>query len=197
MARVAKYLGVHVTQKFNIGDHLRLTEEKCKTTYALFGKLAKATWGLRYPTMRLYYGSIFVPTIAYVVGAWGDRVGSRTERQILSIQCFMLLRVNKAYRTVSNEALQIIAGLLPLNIELRQRRRIYRLKKRGVRVFDHLNVQHCPSRAAAIRLIKQDSLARWEQRWASSNQAHITHDFFPSVIARLDMPWIRPGYALT
>lgn len=197
MVRVAKYLGVHITQNINIGDHLRLTGERCKTTYALFGKLSKATWGLRYPMMKLYYGSIFVPTIAYAVGAWGDRVGSRTERQILSIQRFMLLQVNKAYCTVSTEALQVIAGLLPLDIEIRQRKRIYLLKKKGTRVFTHLNLEHCPSRAAAIRLIKQDSLAHWEQRWTNSNLAHITHHFFPSVIARLDMPWIRPGYALT
>lgn len=193
MVRVARYLGVHITRNFNIGDHLRLTGEKCKTTYALFGKLSRASWGLRYPVMRHYYGSIFVPTIAYAVGAWGDRVGCRTERQILSIQRFMLLRTNKAYRTVSTEALQVIAGLLPLDLELRQRQRIYLLKKRGRRVFEHLDLRQCPSRAAAIRLIKQDSLAHWEQRWANSTMARITHDFFPSVIARLDMPWIRPG----
>lgn len=168
-----------------------------QAVFSLFGQLARATWGLKYPMLKLYYNTIFIPTIAYAVGAWGDRIDSRCARQILSIQRFMLLRLTKAYRTASSNALQVIAGVPPLDLELKQLWRICQYKRRGVRTFQDLELPPHLTKAAAIRRIKNDTLVKWEQRWAHSTHAQITHSYFPTVQTRLDMPWLRPNYSLT
>lgn len=113
----------------------------------------------------------------------GDRINSRCERQLLSIQHFMLLRVAKAYCTVSTDALQIIAGIPPLDLGLQQIRRIALYKQRGTRTFPDLELQPHLSKAAAICCIKQHMLELWERRWAP--HAQITHEFFPTVAQRL------------
>lgn len=64
MVRVAKYLGIHISYDFNMGEHFLRVREKCKTTFALFSKLARASWGLKFPMMKLYYDSIFISIIA-------------------------------------------------------------------------------------------------------------------------------------
>lgn len=84
-----------------------------------------STWGLQFPMLHLYYCSIFLPTLTYAVGAWSDLVGVRQKNSLFSIQRFMLIRLTKAYRTTSTEALQISASILPLDFELVKRRAIY------------------------------------------------------------------------
>lgn len=71
----------------------------------------------RFPMLRLYYDSIFLPMITFAVGAWGDLVGVRQKDSLLTTQRFMLIRVTKVYRTTSTEALQVTAGILPLDLE--------------------------------------------------------------------------------
>lgn len=197
MVRSARYLGVHLTHNFHLSEHLAQTGDKCKTVFTIFGQLARTTWGLKYPMLKLYYQSIFIPTIAYAVGAWGDRIGSRCSRQILSIQRFMLLRITKAYRTVSTDALQVIAGIPPLDLVLQQLWRIAQYSRRGVRTFQDLDLPPQLTKAAAIRRIKQDTLVQWERRWANSAHADITHTYFPTVTSRLAATWLRPHHALT
>lgn len=195
--RAAKYLGVYITHNFNLSEHFFHVGNKCKTVFSMFGQLARANWGLKYPMLKLYYHTIFIPIIAYAVGAWGDRINLRCARQLLSIQRFMLLRLTKAYCTISTDALQVIACIPPLDLELQQLWRIALYNRRGVRAFDGLELPPAISKAAAIRRIKQNTIDLWEKRWATSVHAQVTHTYFPTVATRLEMHWIRPNHALT
>ncbi|GBL97214.1 hypothetical protein AVEN_84924-1 [Araneus ventricosus] len=67
--------------------------------------------------LRIYKGAI-EPFILYGYGAWGNRIHLQKIRSTLnSIQSRPLLQMTGAYRTVSTVALQVIAGVLPLDLK--------------------------------------------------------------------------------
>ncbi|GBN95462.1 hypothetical protein AVEN_29592-1 [Araneus ventricosus] len=67
--------------------------------------------------LRIYKGAI-EPFILYGYGAWGNRIHLQKIRSTLnSIQRRPLLQLTGAYRTVSTVALQVVAGVLPLDLK--------------------------------------------------------------------------------
>ncbi|GBM22430.1 hypothetical protein AVEN_221498-1 [Araneus ventricosus] len=66
---------------------------------------------------RIYTGAI-EPFMLYGHGAWGHRSHLKTVDRILNgIQRRPLIKVTRAFRTTSTDALQVIAGLLPLTLK--------------------------------------------------------------------------------
>ncbi|GBM04150.1 hypothetical protein AVEN_115523-1 [Araneus ventricosus] len=66
---------------------------------------------------KIYYGAI-EPYLLFGVGAWGNRLKLKKIRDSLnSLQRRPLIKITKAYRTISTEALQVIEGIVPLDIK--------------------------------------------------------------------------------
>ena len=101
-----------------LSAHIRIIQDKGHKVFTAFSKLATTVWGLTYLILEKYYQSIFMPMASYAVGAWGDRLDVRGTRQVNNAQRQVLLKITKAYRTTSTAALQVIAGVLPLDLEL-------------------------------------------------------------------------------
>lgn len=139
----ARYLGIYFSTGFHIGTHLQKTGDRCKSIFTIFGQAARSTWGLRFPILSTYYDSIFLPTITFAAGSWGDQVGVRQRHSSLTIQRFMLLRITKAYRTTSTEALQVVAGIMPLDLEIVKIRATFLYKKKGIRDVVGLDLRTC------------------------------------------------------
>jgi hypothetical protein len=64
------------------------------------------------------YKHAILPIITYASEAWGTTATKRARRKLLHIQRSYLLFITKAYRTVSNEALSAIAGIMPLDLAM-------------------------------------------------------------------------------
>ncbi|GBN08386.1 hypothetical protein AVEN_84215-1 [Araneus ventricosus] len=76
----------------------------------------------------IYKGAI-EPFILYGYGAWGNRIHLQKIRSTLnSIQRRPLLQLTGAYRTVSTVALQVIAGVLPLDLQVVEALAKFRVK---------------------------------------------------------------------
>ena len=112
-----RYLGVRMGRNFSIAQHVSYIDARGSLLFTTFGRLAKSTWGLRFPVLRLYYKSIFLAMATYAAGAWGDKVDSHGVRSLNSAQRQVLLRVTKAYRTTSTVGLQVLAGVRALDID--------------------------------------------------------------------------------
>ncbi|GBO39496.1 hypothetical protein AVEN_212383-1 [Araneus ventricosus] len=66
---------------------------------------------------KIYNGAI-EPYLLFGVGAWGNRLKLKKIRDSLnSLKRRPLIKITKAYRTISTEALQVIAGIVPLDIK--------------------------------------------------------------------------------
>jgi ribonuclease HI len=62
------------------------------------------------------YKHAILPVITYASEAWYTTTTKRARSKLLQIQRSYLIYITKAYRTVSNEALSAIAGLMPLDL---------------------------------------------------------------------------------
>lgn len=70
--------------------------------------------------LRRIYKAVFLPRFTYAAEIWAK--GVLTAKAIIllgSKQRRALLSLTEAYRTTSTDALQVVAGQLPLNLEIR------------------------------------------------------------------------------
>ncbi|GBL89136.1 hypothetical protein AVEN_28546-1 [Araneus ventricosus] len=69
---------------------------------------------------RIYKGAL-EPFMLYGYGAWGHRLSLKNVRDMLnSIQRRPLVKITRAYRTTSTAALQVVSGVLPLDLKAQQ-----------------------------------------------------------------------------
>jgi hypothetical protein len=111
-----KYLGVHFDSDLKINKHIQETTQKSINLFNSLAKVAKARWGLGQAAMRTLYKGLFEPIITYAAAGWCDLLKGKTKTMLLRTQRMALLQVTEAYRTTSTEALQIIAGVMPIDL---------------------------------------------------------------------------------
>ncbi|GBN84740.1 hypothetical protein AVEN_18301-1 [Araneus ventricosus] len=101
--------------------------------------------------LRLYRGAL-EPFILYGNGAWGHRLRLQRIRTTLNcIQRKPLLRITRAYRTVSTMALQVLAGVMPLD-----------LKAKGVFAKFLVSVARINAKIGSVTLRSADYLGRFK-----------------------------------
>ena len=81
------------------------------------------------------------------------------------------LRTARAFRTVSYDAVCVIAGMTPIDLLTDEKTRMYR-KKRG---NDSDNLR------SLIDQEKAKTLAKWQERWDSSEKGRWTYRLIPDV----------------
>jgi len=65
----------------------------------------------------------------------------------------LIIRVAKAYRTVSNEALCVIAGLIPINIKIEETGKYYEItKEKGIQYDGEMEVKNWSHPAKHVKI---------------------------------------------
>ncbi|XP_023240777.1 uncharacterized protein LOC111639211 [Centruroides sculpturatus] len=124
-----KYLGIVIDDKLSWTPQAEYLRDKVNTLFAWCAKVAKRDWGLSGESLKLVYTGAVLPMVTYGAAAWGHTVQHvHIQRKLLSIQRKVLLRITRAYRTTSNDALHVLAGVLPLDLAVQQRKDFYFLK---------------------------------------------------------------------
>jgi len=124
-----RYLGVTLDSKLDWFPHSQHLESKLLRIRNRLIRCSKVTWGMSFHNLLTIYQHAILPVITYASEAWGTTTSKTARSKLLQIQRSYLLFITKAYRTVSNEALSTIAGIMPLDIAIllhRDRRAISR-----------------------------------------------------------------------
>jgi len=125
----------------------------------------------------LYLG-VFVPRLVYGDAVWGETVKDHTlKRLLLGAQRGALLSVTGAYRTRSKDAMRVLAGVLPLDLEARQWGRKARRRRNGLGKEQEAEIE-------------EEGFAEWQARWEASKKGRLTYSYFPSVKERLKCRWL-------
>jgi len=107
-------------------DHVNYVEEKCTKLIFTLSKSAKVTWGLKHTALKTIYAGGILPLILYGAPVWkGALEITCYKAKLIRVQRLINIRIAKAYRTVSNEALCVITGLIQIenrNLKLPQQR---------------------------------------------------------------------------
>jgi len=97
----------------------------------------------RSPENNIYIGGI-LPLILYGAPVWKSVLDNTCYKtKLIRIQGLINNRITKAYRTVSNEALCVITGLIPINIKIQETAKYYGCIKGYGNQFDReMEVKH-------------------------------------------------------
>lgn len=136
-------------------------------TLALNGlsRVGGAFWGLRYPATMTIYKGVVAGILRYASPAWSKNLSHRQKKRLASIQRTALLRVTRAYRSVSHEAVQVLAGELPIDLLLREESIKHVLKKEGsASLPENLKARIDENPRKWKSIIREDATEEWNRR---------------------------------
>ena len=111
--------------------------EKCRKIIFALSKSAKLNWGLSHKALKTLYTGGIQPLLLYGAPVWAKILEKTSHRKKLTrVQRLINIKIAKAYKTVSNEAL-CITGLQPIHIKIRETAQLYEI----VRGNRHKNLQ--------------------------------------------------------
>jgi hypothetical protein len=125
-----KYLGNVLDNKYKFSEHISYAAERSsKLIHSLF-KSAKLTWGLRHEALQTIYKGAILSLLLYDAPVWAEAMRFEYNRvKYIMVQRLMNIKIAKAFRTTSSEALCILAGTTPINIMTEEAVKQYLLRK--------------------------------------------------------------------
>lgn len=127
-----------------------------------------------------------MPIVLYASTVWVHKLDFITYRNILLRgQRLVLLMLTGGYKSLSCDALNILTGLMPIDLEARLMSAKYRWRKEGVYSIE---------RSTRLETILKDE---WNIRWESSNNCRRLFSYLPTVTHREWCEWLIPEHYLT
>ena len=150
-AHSLKYLGIILDTKLTFKDHINYITDKCSRLIFALSKSAKLTWGLGHEALKTIYTGAILPLLQYGAPIWINTLAKASYKtKLIRDQRLMNIRIAKSYRTVSNEALCIITGLIPIDIKIEETAQLLQITKSIKGVEDITNYDRTTNRPQNI-----------------------------------------------
>ncbi|XP_045457894.1 uncharacterized protein LOC123668146 [Melitaea cinxia] len=127
-----KLLGVVIDHKLTFNAHVANVCRRALAFYHQLARAAKTSWGLHPEVIRTIYRAVVEPVILYAAAVWApavDKLGVR--KQLNVVQRGFAQKLCRAYRTTSLNSVLLLAGILPLDLRVREAATLYEAR-RGV-----------------------------------------------------------------
>ena len=130
-----KYLGIIIDDKFKFSQHISYAADKCAKLIHSLSRSAKISWGLKHEALKTIYKGAILPLLLYGAPIWTEAMKYEyNSRKYIRVQRLINIRMAKAYRTTSSEALCIVTGMTPITIKVEEAVKKYKV---GIRNEDH------------------------------------------------------------
>lgn len=158
--KVVKYLGVKLDTKLTFWEHIKGTSEKAAKITSALSRLMANVGGPMASRRRLLM-SVTHSILLYGCEIWADALNQeKYRRRLAAIQRRGALRVASAYRTVSEPAALVVAGVIPIKLMAQERRQVYQEKKmRG---------------EADTAEARQNTMRHWQECWERESRGRWT-----------------------
>lgn len=124
-----KYLGVYIDQKLSGLEHVSYVRSQIQTFIYGLSSLRGTGWGLNGPVLKALYKRGLERMVTYACGAWWS--GSvRQKKALVQAQRLALIALTGCYRTTATSAIQVLAGVLPLDLQVEYEAYISRLRSK-------------------------------------------------------------------
>lgn len=179
-----KYLGVTIDRKVSFGEQIRRTAEKASQRVVSLGRLMSNVGGPRSSKRRLLMSSV-QSVLLYGSEVWAHALGKKCYRsRLASVQRAGALRVASAYRTVSEPAIMVIAGVVPVHLLARERQAIYRRMSEV-------------GRDTAAAEERERTFRDWQNSWDAETRGRWTARLIPQVRLWTERKHGEVGYYVT
>lgn len=156
-----KYLGVIIDCRLSFIDHLKYVSEKSSRNIMALSRIMPNTGGPKYLQRKLLTG-VVRSVILYASPIWAGALRLRSYGRIITpVYRLAALRVCSAFRTVSDEAAFVIAGMIPIDL----------LAKESGAVVQEIGYDDR----------RTLTLVEWQTRWSASDKGRWTNLLIPDV----------------
>ena len=167
-----KYLGVTIGRGGTYGKHVAEAARTAANIGAALGRIMPNIGGPRASKRRMY-GHVIQSVMLYAAPIWADTLDKECHRKkMAAVQRKAAIRITSAYRTTSEEAVLVLAGLPPIDLVAKTRAA---KKEDGEKLTKK-------ERDEVVR-------ARWKERWEEGKKGAWTRRLLPA----LD-PWLDRGH---
>ncbi|KAF2887598.1 hypothetical protein ILUMI_18575 [Ignelater luminosus] len=192
--KVVKYLGVKLDEKLNFHQHI---EEACNKAASMMQKIATISqrhYKIPLQCVRLYMNVVLTSIVGYGASAWASRLGQRVKLQerINRVQRGVLVRLTGAFKTTSTEALCVVTGIMPLNLEVLRRAAMYWVRKNNPNKVEEILGRPANTKREINTII----LDRWQREWTSSTKGRRLYGLLPDVRRQLRNVHHQPSQGL-
>ncbi|KAJ8911834.1 hypothetical protein NQ315_012564 [Exocentrus adspersus] len=172
-----KYLGVTIDKALTFGAHVAAACAKAERVAAALGRVMPNVKGPKQNKRRTMAEAVN-SILMYGAPIWSEAMKIQRHRgKVERVQRMMALRIISAYRTVSLEAAQVVAGAIPIHLLVEERRRLFR---RGV------------SSAAEKSEERAQTEDKWQEEWNDCEKGTWTRTLIPDL-----RPWLRRKHGET
>lgn len=167
-----KYLGLMIDTKLSFSEQIRVTARKAAAGVTALSRLMANVGGPSSSKRRLLMSAV-QSVLLYGSEIWAVALNRDYNRkQLLRVQRRGALRVASAYRTVSEPAVLVIAGVIPIHLLARERRAIFLRKVEQ-------------NREAIAKEERTRTLQVWQQSWEEETRGRWTATLIPEI-----EPWL-------
>lgn len=200
-----RYLGVNMGVNMDFRVHVNGMRKRVEGMIGKLRRVMRKDWGLRKNVVCVLIKGLILPAIMYACSVWYEQVKWKGVcSELLVCQRRVLYACTRVCRTVSTEAMQIIAGSLPWDIECKRQAARYKVRKR-MRMNDLDLVTNEEVDGLEVNAAKEfvDVRARevWQVRWDNSANGRVTYEWIKDVRFSERTPKFEPslraGYLLT
>lgn len=174
MKKYIKYLGVILQENLSMDMHVKHLRDKNLKLFGALRRLSQKEWGLRKRALSLIYKGVAESTLTYAAAGWYHLCNQIQRNSLRATQRDILLKTTTAYNTVSNDAVCVIAGAIPILLLIEER-----IELSSVRKQDRSNYTE------RKKCIRQQTIAKWQESWRSSINGRVTFALIPEVQQRI------------
>jgi len=123
-------LGIIIDKKLTFREHISQATEKCRKLIFTLARSANLNSFLSHKALKTLYTGGIQSLLVYGAPVWAETVEkARYSKMLKGVQRLINIKIAKAYRRVSNEALRIIRGLKPIQIKIKETAELYKIVK--------------------------------------------------------------------
>lgn len=172
-----KYLGVWLDTKLTFAEHINRTVQKAEKTMTAILSLMPNIGGPRASKRRILI-SVVQSQLLYAAPVWHKITeNQKLLRRFTRLQRIMCIRVCSGYRTISADAADVIAGVPPIELLIKERVETYN--------------------GAERKVARENTMARWQQKWDSASHGRWTARLIPNIGTWIKRPYGEVDYFLT
>lgn len=117
-----------IWERLNLIGPAKKQSKKTTKIFAKMKRVVKEGWGARGNTLKVLYDCVFASFMSYGAVAWYNKLNkTQITRHVLATPRTAFLAILRACKTVSTEALQVIAGRMSLEVHFEKRAIEYRV----------------------------------------------------------------------
>ena len=195
-----KHLGIWVGERMNFRPHLEYLRVKMLGIVGALRRVMRKDWGLRRRAISIIYKGLFVACMSYGAGVWFRTLSFAYARESLNrCQRLVLYACLNVCRTVSTDAMQVLHGELPWDLEATRKGLLF-IFHRGIAsvegdlvMSDEVNGLNRTERET---FVKERMMDVWQRRWNESTKGRLTYEFIPNVRFSSEHERFAPGLCL-